>query len=96
MQISVDESQWGRIESLIEVIKTFIRKEGQWDSFGLSHHVAKVLPFLTWSWQSSWLAPTAQTSQVFRAFSLVHRSVPCTSHRWQFVSTSVDYCPLDL
>jgi len=29
MQISVDESQWGRIESLIEVIKTFIRKEGQ-------------------------------------------------------------------
>lgn len=33
MQILADESQWGRIESLIAVIKTFIRKVGQWDSF---------------------------------------------------------------
>lgn len=29
MQILADESQWGRIESLIAVIKTFIRKVGQ-------------------------------------------------------------------
>lgn len=28
-QILADESQWGRIESLIAVIKTFIRKVGQ-------------------------------------------------------------------